>query len=520
MWIADAARSREIDRLALERYAIPSRVLMERAGLAVFQAVRDLLPDGGRIVVLCGKGNNGGDGFVLARLAAEHGYGVVCLVAALEAELTSEAADQLAVARAQGVAPVFHDDARYARVLTELGRYELIVDGLLGTGARGEVHEPIAEAIRAVGRSAVPVVAIDIPSGIHCDTGEELGASVWALRTVTFGLPKPFLFQGFGLEQAGYWTVADIGFPKALLEEPTDARLITHAWVANRLPERLRASHKGDHGSVLIVAGSERMPGAAVLAALGALRAGAGLVTVASIPSVLRAVSSHVPEAMLLPLPESQGTLAPEAAETIHELTRPIGAAVFGPGLTQSPSVREFLRWVWRDWKCPCVVDADALNAVSQGVPLPEASTVLTPHPGEMGRLLRCSNAEIQCDRFRTVRTAVGKFGKTVLLKGAYSIVGSPDEPMLVNQTGNPGMATGGMGDVLSGVVGTLLAQELEPHVAAACAMFWHGAAGDRCANAVGPVGYLASEVAAALPVARADICPTTGCGDKDRPAP
>lgn len=520
MWIADADRSREIDRLAIERYGIPSRVLMERAGLAVFQAVQDLLPDGGRLAVLCGRGNNGGDGFVVGRLAAEKGYDVLCLVAAQEADLSPSAAAQLAVARAQGVSPIFHGDSRYARRLHDIRGFDLVVDGLLGTGIRGEVQEPIAGAIRAITTSGVPVVAIDIPSGIHCDTGDELGASVWALRTVTFGLPKPYLFQGIGLEQAGYWTVADIGFPRTLLEEPTEARLITDAWVANRLPERLRASHKGDHGSVLIVAGSSGMPGAAVLAALGALRAGAGLVTVASVPDVLRAVAVRAPEALLIPLPEADGTLSPEAADVITGLSRPIGSAVFGPGLTLNSSVREFLARVWRDWNRPCVLDADALNAVSDGVTPPAGPVVMTPHPGEMGRLLRCSNAEIRCDRFRTVRSAVATYGKTMLLKGAYSIVGSPDEPMLVNQTGNPGMAAGGMGDVLSGVVGALLAQNLEPHEAAACGMYWHGAAGDRCANDIGPVGYLASELAETLPRGRNDLCPATGCGDAARPRP
>ncbi|MCW5943913.1 MAG: NAD(P)H-hydrate dehydratase [Fimbriimonadaceae bacterium] len=518
MWIASARRSREIDRLAHERFGIPSRVLMERAGLAVFQAIQELLPEGGRLAVLCGKGNNGGDGFVVARLAHEAGFGVLSLVAATEAELTPEAADQLAVSSAQGVTTIFFDDARYARKLHDLGGFDLIVDGLLGTGAKGEVQGAVADAIDAIGRSGVPVVAIDIPSGIHCDTGEELGQSVWALRTVTFGLPKPYLFQGLGLEQAGFWSVADIGFPKALLDEPTDARLISDGWVANRLPERLRASHKGDHGSVLIVAGSDRMPGAAVLAALGALRSGAGLVTVASVPNVLRAVASRVPEATLLPLPELDGAIAPEAAGTILGADRTFHAALFGPGLTHSTPVKEFLNRVWRQWSRPCVVDADALNAVSEGVSVPEARTVLTPHPGEMGRLLQSSVAEIQCDRFRTVRAAVERYACTVLLKGAYSIVGSPDEPMLVNQTGNPGMASGGMGDVLGGVIAALLGQDLDPHQAAACAMHWHGAAGDRCADEVAPVGYLATDLAEALPRARAAICPATGCGNCDRP--
>jgi NAD(P)H-hydrate epimerase len=352
----------------------------------------------------------------------------------------------------------------------------------------------------------VPVVSVDLPSGVSCDTGEELGDSVWAVRTVTFGLPKPFLFQGTGLEHAGHWTVADIGFPRELLEEPTDRKLVDADWVGCMLPERTRACHKGDNGTVLIVAGSRRYLGAAALAARGALRAGAGLVMVASVPSVCELVAAQVPETIHLPLPEIDGVISPEAADAVLEAARTADAAVFGPGLTSSEAAREFLSLVWPQWHRPCCIDADALNAVAHGVRLPDAECVLTPHPGEMGRLMRCSSAEIQADRFGVANKAAQAFGKSVLLKGAFSIVASEGEPTLINGTGNPGMAAGGMGDVLSGIVGTLLAQSLPPYYAAACGAFWHGLAGDRCAHRIGSIGFTASEVANALPGARATI--------------
>jgi len=479
---------------------------MERAGLSVFAAIKEMLPDGGKLTVYCGKGHNGGDGIAVARLALEAGYDVDCLVAALESELVEATAEQLKIARAQGVVPIFSDDARFARKSECVACCDLIVDALLGTGARRDVQPPICGAIASINRSGVPVISVDIPSGIHCDTGEELGESVWALRTITFGLPKPCFFQGLGLEHAGHWSVADIGYPQALLHQPTDALVVDRNEVSNLIPERLRASHKGENGSVLIVAGSERMPGAASLAARAALRSGAGLVTVAGIRSVCQAVAANVPEAILMPLPEVDGVISPLAASEILEKRHLYHAALFGPGLTHGAPILDFLAKVWADWGTPCVVDADGLNAVAGGRELPPGEFVLTPPPGEMSRLLQSSAAEVQADRFRAVEHALTRFSHCTLLKGPYSIVGEPGQPLAVNPTGNPGMASAGMGDVLSGVIATLLAQDLPPYFAATAGMFWHGLAGDLCAEAIGPIGYTAMDVAQTLPRARARI--------------
>lgn len=506
MWIATAERTRQIDRLASEEFGVPGKVLMERAGLAIFQAVREMLPDGGHIGVFCGKGNNGGDGFVVARIAKEHGYGVDCLVAALENDLSDTAREQMWVTRAAGIEPIFYDDARF-RVRSEcVGCRDLVIDALLGTGAESDVHGPLKDAIQAINRSGVPVLSVDVPSGIHCDTGEELGESVWALRTVTFGMPKPYLFQGLGLEHSGHWTVAEIGYPNALLNQPTYAKLIEGEWVGSLLPERLRASHKGDHGSILIVAGSDRMPGAATLAARAAFRSGAGLVTVAGVRRVCDAVAANVPEALVFELPDEDGVIGARAAEAILGEKHRYHAALFGPGLTHGEPVLRALETIWAGWESPCVIDADALNAVSQGVHLPSGDCVMTPHPGEMSRLLKSSIAEIQADRFRTIEQAVAQYQKCVLLKGPFSIIGEPGEPMMVNSTGNPGLASAGMGDVLSGVIVTLLAQDLPPYFAASCGAYWHGLAGDLCSCEIGPVGYTAIDVANELPSARAKI--------------
>ncbi len=505
MWIASSDHCRKIDRQTSEEYGISSTVLMERAGLAVFEVVQQTMPEPGKITVVCGKGNNGGDGFVVARLARDFGYHVECLVTAAEGDLRHEAQEAMRSAHAHGVVPVFSDDARWARKLEMLGTRELIVDAILGISASGDLKGAAREAIEAINRSGVPVIAVDVPSGIHCDSGEELGDSVWALRTVTFGQPKPFLFQGTGIEHSGYWSVSDIGIPRQLLSEPTEARLLDGPYIGHLLPERLRGCHKGDNGSVLVVAGSTRYRGAAILSARAALRAGAGLVTVAGVPDVCRAVSAALPEAILVPLPERDGVVDPAAAEVLLNIPK-IHSAIFGPGLSHDASVLEFLDRVWRHWTLPSVIDADALNAVSAGVRLPDTECVLTPHSGEMSRLLQLSIAEIESDRFQTVRQAVEHFGHCVLLKGPYSLAGMPDQPLMVNCTGNPGLAVGGAGDVLSGIIGTLLAQCVGALDAAACGMYWHGAAGDLCAEEIGPVGFLASEIADRLPQARRNI--------------
>lgn len=506
MWIAPAEHVRRIDQRATEEFGIPANVLMERAGLAVFEAITEMLPEGGHIAVFCGKGNNGGDGFVAARIASQRGFGVDCLVACPESELRPQARDQMLSAKAAGIQPIFYDDPRWFARADCTGCRDLVVDALLGTGAKNQVSGSIKEAIQAINKSGVPVLAVDVPSGIHCDTGEELGESVWALRTVTFGLPRPFLFQGTGLEHSGYWSIADIGYPSALMHEPTTARLVEPDWVAQLLPERLRASHKGENGHILIVAGSRSMTGAAMLAARAAIRAGGGLVTVASTAHVCDAVNAAIPEALTLILPEQDGVIAPKAAEALLEIQTRFHSALFGPGLTHNSPVLEFLSEVWKSWQAPCVIDADALNAVSQGVPLPSTDCVLTPHPGEMSRLLHSSIAEIQADRFQTVAQAVEQYKRTVLLKGPYSIIGDPDEPMMVNSTGNPGLASGGMGDVLAGMTATLLAQDLPGYYAVSCSAYWHGLAADHCASEIGPIGYTATEVSNALPAARVKI--------------
>jgi len=507
MWIATAEEIRNIDSRAINEFGIPCSALMEQAGYSVFQVVQEFLSKTGRATVVCGKGNNGGDGLVVARLFREHGRAVACFVAAKsEDELSRDAREQFQRAVTLGVRPIFAtDDTWLEEVQRSLRGSEAVVDALLGTGAKGDIEGLTLAAVEAINESGKPVIAVDIPTGIECDTGREMGKSINAARTVTFGLPKPFLFQGEGLEKSGRWKVADIGYPESLLG-PTQALLLSADLLRGSIPRRPIASNKGRSGSLLIVAGSREMPGAAVMVARAALRAGAGLITVASVASVCEAVSFHMPEALLMVLPEEDGHISPDAAQLVLDKQEKIDAAVFGPGLSHEEPVRNFLSAVWKDWTKPSVIDADALNSISMGVEPPRKLVAFTPHPGELARLLKSTTAEVQADRFKSAREAASTLKHPTLLKGAYTISASEAQPLFLNPTGNSGMATGGMGDVLSGVVGTLLAQKLSPADALAVGAYWHGLAGDLCASEIGPVGYSATDLIERLPRARAAI--------------
>lgn len=267
-----------------------------------------------------------------------------------------------------------------------------------------------------------------------------------------------------------------------------------NSWPTRRKLE----SSKRDHGNLLLVAGSARMPGAASLAALGAIRSGIGLLTLASVPEVIQIAAARITETLLLPLPEIDGALDQSASSKLA--VEAWDAAVFGPGLSTQRSVLEFLSQTWSKWCAPCVIDADALNAVAMGVEIPACQCVMTPHEGEIARLLKVDIERVKADRPAAVRAAAAEFGCCVVLKGHQTLVSNAGEDLYLNQTGNPGMATGGMGDVLSGVIGTLLAQKLETFEAAKIGVYWHGAAGDLCAKRIGPYGYTATEVANSLP--------------------
>lgn len=473
---------------------------MERAASACLKAVHAHCPDSRSVAILCGKGGNGGDGYALARLLCQEGRSVTVFSAFLEAEHSPDAHAMRQRAIESGVRIIDSDTPDWRAGLKALEEHDLLVDALFGTGSRAP-EGAAAEAVKAMDRSGVPVLAIDLPTGVHCDTGEELGQAVSADWTVTIGWPKPGLLQGDGIELRGELTIAEIGYPEPVLDARTDAYLLDEDWVDDRIEERSPAAHKGTSGRILLIAGSEEFPGAAALCALGAQHGGAGLVTVAAPPEVCTVVAAQVPEAIFAPMECWDEEVLRAKADVCD-------ACVIGPGLTpeRASSVLKIA-----DWSAPIVLDADALNALAAGAEAPDAACLVTPHPGELSRLLEVSIAEIQHDRFRMAREAADRLDLAVLLKGPHSIVAEVGQPLLVNSTGNPGMATAGMGDVLAGLCGLLLAQGLSPREAAGVAMFLHGMAGDILAED-GPIGYTASELAAAIPRARAKLAAL--CGD------
>ena len=479
---------------------MPVAQLMEKAGQAVANAVVEIARPGSLVAILCGPGNNGGDGLVVARLLHKLGYEPRAYLAAEDSKLSDDCRAQRDVLQEIAIPCAQPGSDGWDRLAADVAESPVVVDGLLGTGQSGAPRGAILECVEAIRSSDAAVVSIDVPTGIDADSGASLGAHVDADVTVTMVVAKQCFFQGKGSEACGVWAMAEIGIPPEAYRGPLVGAILTAAEVSKSLGVRSIHSHKGENGHVLIVAGSEQMRGAATLAAAGALRAGAGMVTVASTPAVIDAVAAHLPEAMLMPLDATA-----DASQILGSMDR-YGSAVFGPGLTTSDPVPKLLAEVWRPWTVPSVIDADALNAVALGVDLPKADCVLTPHPGEMARLLSTTTDKVQSDRFGQVRAASTKYEKCVVLKGAYSLIAEPGSEIAVNPTGNPGMAAAGMGDVLAGVIAGLIAQGHTPLEAAKIGTFLHGAAGDHCAETYGPVGFTALEVAGAIPVARAKL--------------
>ncbi|MBI3458464.1 MAG: NAD(P)H-hydrate dehydratase [Candidatus Rokubacteria bacterium] len=513
--LATAEEMRRGDRRATERFGVPSLLLMENAGRGAADAIERVLGParGRRVAVVCGKGNNGGDGFVVARHLAGRGAAVHVWLVARAADVRGDAASNLdALVRAalpltEVTGPT--GPAGIERLRRGLGEADLLVDALLGTGVSGPATGLIADAIAALNEAERPVCALDLPSGLSADHGQILGPAVRARLTVTFGLPKLGLFLYPAAACAGRVELVDLGVPRAWLEEGLSVGMAEPEDIAAILPPRPADAHKGHYGHLLVVAGSLGKTGAAVLAALGALRAGTGLVTCALPGTQQPIVAAHLAEAMTEALPETAAqTLSAKALDRLLELGARMDAVAVGPGVgleaeTQG-TVRELVLGVER----PMVVDADALAACVGHLPrLREARgpRLLTPHPGEAARLLGRRIAEVQADRIGSARALADASGAWVALKGAGTLVASPggaQADVLLNPTGNPGMATGGMGDVLTGIAGGLLAQGLRPEAALRAAVYLHGLAGDLAAADRGNAGLLASDVAHTVPAA------------------
>ena len=437
--LATAEEMRRADRRATEHYGVPSLLLMENAGRGAADALERVLgaAAGRRIAVVCGKGNNGGDGFVVARHLLGRGARVSTWLVGRAADVQGDARVNLEALRRAGESVAEAPDAGGSaadRLRGELGDADVVVDALLGTGVRGPATGPIAaaiEAINAAGAAGRPVCALDLPSGLPSDGEGAAGPVVRARVTVTFGLPKLGLVLPGGAACAGRVEIADLGIPRAWLGEGITAGLVEMADVRAALPLRPVEAHKGSYGHLLVVAGSVGRTGAAVLACLGALRAGTGLVTCATPASQQPVVASHLPEPMTEPLPETAArTLSAKAVERIIELLSRMDAVALGPGVGLDPETQAAVQTLVRDVERPMVVDADALTALAGRLGLcreAPAPRLLTPHPGEAARLLGCKIDDVQTDRIASARRLAAESGALVALKGARTVVASPD---------------------------------------------------------------------------------------------
>jgi hydroxyethylthiazole kinase-like uncharacterized protein yjeF len=505
-----ADEMRRVDLRAVRELGIPGATLMENAGRGAAACIQAALPElglprrGVRVAIVCGKGGNGGDGFVVARWLKRAGHRVEVFLLAPAGEVRGDAVLKLREMERRGPrARVVVDEAVLGRGLAGC---QLVVDAILGIGARGTPAPAVARAIELINASGRPVVALDVPSGVSADGAPPEGPAVRARLTATFAGLKRGLVTGAGATLAGRVIVVDIGVPRSEVERGVSTFLLEPADVARHFPPRPRDTHKGSYGHLLVVAGSVGKTGAAALAARAAMRAGAGLVTVATAASAQPVVAALLLEVMSEALPETAArTLALTALEPLRELAGRRDAVTLGPGLGLDEATQALARALVFEGEQPMVVDADALTALAghldrlRGV---RAARCLTPHPGEMARMLGVTIAEVQRDRIATARQFATAWHVHVVLKGATSVIGLPDGTVLLNPTGNPGMASGGTGDVLSGVLGAFLARGLAPESALASAVYLHGLAGDVAAERMGQESLVAGDVIDALPEA------------------
>jgi NAD(P)H-hydrate epimerase len=495
--LPDAAQQRALDAWAIGDRAIPGATLMERAGAGLARVCAEIAPEG-RVAVVCGRGNNGGDGLVTARLLREQGRDVTVLMLGDPADLQGDA--RLNLERLPGPPPVPFAPAA-------LDGVALIVDAILGTGFSGTTREPAASAIVSINgrRDSAAVVACDVPSGVDASTGEVASEAVCADATVTFHAAKPGLWISPGKAHAGALTVVDIGIPPGYGGPEPQIGLITDR-VLEALPRRGASSTKFTAGAVLVCGGSRGLTGAPALAALAAARAGSGYVTVAVPDSLVEVLAMKLLEIMQVGLPEQDGALAPVAAAAALERAERVQSVVLGPGLGREQAAQAFARDLAAALPVALVLDADGLNAHAggglQALSRRDAPTVLTPHAGELGRLMDLTSDELAARRLEHAREASRRSGAIVVLKGDDTLVADPDGRVAVSAGNAPALATAGTGDVLSGVIAAALAKGVAPFTAACAGVFAHAQAGRLAAAAIGAEGVIASDVIAQLPQA------------------
>jgi NAD(P)H-hydrate epimerase len=508
MYLVTSAEMQAMDRLTIESFGIPGRVLMENAGREATRLFLAHFSAAARqgVGILAGRGNNGGDGYVMARCLAQKGYPVALYLLSSAGHVTGDAAANLKLLAPLGV-PIIEvpDEATFAKHHQAMRSTAVWIDAIFGTGLNSEVRGLFRSAVEFINQLNRPVFAVDIPSGLSADTGQPCGVCIHARVTATFAYPKLGQILFPGAEHCGELEVVDIGIPPHIADSVGPRQfLISAGEVRGYLPPRPPDTHKGRTGHLLVVAGSPGKTGAAAMTAMSALRAGAGLVTLGIACSLNAVAETLMLEAMTAPLPDSgTGLLGPSARESLLALVQGKSCLAIGPGLGPAPETGELVRDLIRSSPVPLVIDADGLNHLAGHLEVLEkisVAAVLTPHPGEMARLLATTAPSVQRDRIACARDLAVTSKVHVVLKGARTVIAHPDGGVYVNPTGNAGMASGGMGDVLTGAIAGLITQGIRPDLAARAAVYLHGAAGDSLSRSAGPWGYLAGEVLDALP--------------------
>lgn len=503
--VVTAAQMAALDHACQERLRMPSLLLMENAGRGTADLARTMLgdPAGKRVLIVCGPGNNGGDGFVIARHLAQAGALVTLWVVAPRHKIAGDALTNLVIWERLGGSVSFLEELPPAPSPAP----QLVIDALLGTGATPPPHGLIAAMVDRLNTLAAPLLAVDLPTGIDADTGAVPGSAIRAEATAVMARLKRGLLLSPGREQAGTLHLVDIGLPPAWApdEGPTVIRL-EEADIAARLPRRALTAHKNSLGSVGVIAGSLSFSGAAVLTATATLRAGCGLCYLAAPRSLLPLLAPRLTEVITWPFAEETAGILSEAAWP--EWAAAAGARTalaVGPGLGQHPRTGALVHRLLREMHQPMVLDADGLTLCADTPELLQnyaGTLILTPHPGELSRLTGLAVTEILADPLAAAGTWARKLGQILILKGNPTVIAAPDGALYLNATGNPGMATAGSGDVLTGVIAGLLAQGLQPLDAALCGVWLHGAAGDLARDRKGEMGMIAGDLLETLPLA------------------
>jgi len=510
MKVLTGQQMKDFDLQAIQEYAIPSLILMENAGRSLAQALPKHIPHLSRchIVVIAGKGNNGGDGLCVARHLLNAGAPVEVFIAGSPDELSEETRTQAEILERSAAKIFYLADGKLSRLKASLQQSDLVIDALLGIGVKGPVRGILQPIIEQINRCKAFVIAVDLPSGVDADTGHVSNVAVEADLTVTLEYPKLGLLLYPGRDYAGEIIVTPMGYPSALKKAfQSSMEWVDEEYVRPRLPGRKAYSHKGDYGRLLLIAGSRGLSGAAMLAAEAALRSGAGLVYMGYPQSLSAVIESRLLEAVKFPLPEVAGALSEQALETIEALMSEPGMDVLaiGPGLSRQPSVVKMIHKLLPKVKIPLVIDADGLNALAtpQGrriIKQLKASAILTPHPGELARLMDQEVSAIEADRVGIARKSARDWGVVLVLKGVPTVTALPSGELFINSTGNSGLATGGSGDVLTGLIAGLIAQGMAPEEAAPTGVYLHGLLADRLKPKLGERAMLPRDLLAVMP--------------------